>query len=87
MHFIITFCPPCILQLRMCQGGQGPYKNLCNTEPNFASKGLHAPCLMLMEDSVGGFSRNWTGSRVLEKMQKDYLVKNRHRKGEGFSIS
>ena len=52
-----------------------------------ASKGLHAPCLMLMEDSVGGFSRNWTGSRVLEKMQKEYLVKNRHRNGEGFSIS
>ena len=39
---------------------------------------------MLMEDSVGGFSRNWTGSRVLEKMRKEYLVKNRHRNGEGF---
>ena len=35
---------------------------------------------MLMEDIVGGFSRNWTGSRVLEKMQKEYLVKNLHRK-------
>ena len=38
MHFLITFCPPCILQLRMCQGGQGPYKNLCNTEPKLRNK-------------------------------------------------